>query len=161
VTDTNDIIAHVGIYGAAFVIGLVSSVVPLISAEIFVAVTCVTVTRDPVDVAVLGVLVALGQIAMKLPMYYGSRGAGRLVRPDPAGRIARALRWIERKVIDRWRAYPTALTFVSATTGIPPFYALVLLAGAVELPAVKFLTVGTIGRIIRFVGIGLSALYAS
>ena len=160
-TDANDIIAHVGIYGAAFVIGMISSIVPLISAEVFVAVTCVTVTRQPVDVAVVGVLVAIGQMVMKVPMYYGSRGAGKLVRPAPDGRIARALRWVERTAIDRWRAYPTALTFVSASTGVPPFYALVLLAGAIEMPAIKFMTVGMIGRLIRFVTIGLGALYLS
>jgi membrane protein YqaA with SNARE-associated domain len=152
---TDDIIAHVGIYGAAFVIGLVSSVVPLISAEVFVATIVIATTQDPVRVIVLGTIVAVGQIAAKVPMYYGARGATRLAHPSPDGRLARTRRWIER-----WRASPIAFTLVSAVTGIPPFYFVALLAGMLELPFGGFLAVGLVGRVVRFVAIGLLALSA-
>jgi membrane protein YqaA with SNARE-associated domain len=160
-TEADDIIAHVGIYGAAVVIGLVSSVLPIISAEVFVAGVVIALTRDPLQVVALGCLVAIGQVAAKVPMYYGSRGVSQLVRPTPGGRIARMLRWIETRAIDRWREHPAALTFVSATLGIPPFYAIALVAGAIEIPFPGFLAVGLVGRIIRFVTIGVVALYAA
>jgi membrane protein YqaA with SNARE-associated domain len=152
---TDDIIAHVGIFGAAFVIGLVSSVIPVISAELFVATVVIATTQEPTRVIVLGTIVAVGQIAAKVPMYYGARGATRLAHPAPDGRLSRARRWI-----DRWRGSPVALTFVSGLTGVPPFYAVALLAGMLELPFGGFLAVGLVGRIIRFVTIGLVALSA-
>jgi membrane protein YqaA with SNARE-associated domain len=152
---TDDIISHVGIYGAAFIIGLVSSAIPLISAEVFLATVVIATTQDPVRVIVLGTIVAVGQIAAKVPMYYGARGAIRLAHPAPDGRLARTRRWIER-----WRGSPIALTFVSALTGLPPFYAVALLAGMLELPFGGFLAVGLVGRVIRFATIGLVALSA-
>jgi membrane protein YqaA with SNARE-associated domain len=152
---TDDIIAHVGIWGAAFIIGLVSSVIPFVSAEVFIASVVIATAQNPARVIVLCTIVAVGHIAAKVPMYYGARGATRLAHPKPDGRLARARRWIER-----WRASPVALTFVSALTGIPPFYAIALLAGMLELPFGGFLAVGLVGRIIRFSAVGLIALYA-
>jgi membrane protein YqaA with SNARE-associated domain len=132
----------------------------LISAEVFVAGVVLALDLDPLQIVALGCLVALGQIAAKIPIYYGSRNASQLVRPRPGSRLARMLHWIETRVLDRWREHPAALTFVSATTGIPPFYAIALVAGAIELPFAGFLGVGLVGRIIRFVAIGLIAYRA-
>nr|HEX4315272.1 hypothetical protein [Kofleriaceae bacterium] len=153
---TEDIIAHVGIYGAAIVIGMISSAVPIGGAEAFVATVVIAWTRDPWLVVLIGVLVAFGQIAAKVPMYYGARGATRLANPAPDGKLARVKRWVER-----WKNSPILLTMVSAITGVPPFYLLPLFAGMLELSLEMLLVVGFIGRVIRFVAIGLIALYAT
>jgi membrane protein YqaA with SNARE-associated domain len=149
------IVAQIGIYGAAFVIGLISSAVPIVSAEVFLA-TYVAYAGGLGLAIVLALLVSVGQIVMKVPMYEAARGATRLAHPAPNGRLARA-----KARIERWKDKPFALTFVSAATGVPPFYFLALVAGILEMRFRTFLGVGLAGRVVRFVGIALIALYVT
>ena len=150
-----EIAARIGIYGGAFVVGAISSVIPIVSAEIVLAGYVAAAGHFGLAVA-LGVLVATGQMLLKIPMYQAARGATRLTHPAPEGRLARAKRRIEK-----WKDKPLALTFVSATFGLPPFYFLVLVAGILEIKFRTFLAVGYTGRILRFVTIALIAFYVS
>ena len=149
-----EIAARIGIYGAAFVVGAISSVVPVIPAEIVLA-GYVAIAGNFWLAIVLGLLVATGQMLLKIPMYQAARGATRLTHPAPDGKLAKAKRWIEK-----WKDKPYALTFVSATVGFPPFYFLVLVAGILEMRFRTFVAVGYVGRVVRFVTIALVALYA-
>jgi membrane protein YqaA with SNARE-associated domain len=149
------IVAQVGIYGAAFVIGLISSAIPTVLAEVFLA-SYVAYAGGLDRALVLALLVSIGQMIVKVPMYEAARGATKLTHPKPDGRLARA-----KARIEKWKDKPFALTFVSAVFGLPPFYLLVLLAGILEMRRRTFLAVGLAGRVIHFVGIALIALYAS
>jgi len=149
-----EIAARIGIYGAAFVVGAISSAIPVIPAE-FVLAGYVAVAGNFWLAIILGLLVATGQMLIKIPMYQAARGATKLTHPAPDGKLAKAKRWIER-----WKDKPFLLTFVSATVGLPPFYFLVLVAGILDMKFRTFLAVGYLGRVVRFVGIALIAFYA-
>jgi membrane protein YqaA with SNARE-associated domain len=42
------------------------------------------------------------------------------------------------------------LVFISSALGIPPFYVITILAGAVRLRFGRFIAVGACGRVLRF-----------
>jgi membrane protein YqaA with SNARE-associated domain len=58
------------------------------------------------------------------------------------------MKWSERFETRPRRA--VALVLVSALTGLPPFFLITLVAGAVKMNLALFLTAGTAGRLVRF-----------
>jgi membrane protein YqaA with SNARE-associated domain len=67
------------------------------------------------------------------------------------------VKWIQRgaasKAASAFAKRPASgltVVAVSAVTGFPPFYGVSLMAGTLRLPLVAFMTIGTIGRVIRF-----------
>ena len=74
-----------------------------------------------------------------------------------AGRGALNVKWIRRgaasKAAGAFAKRPArglTVVAVSAVTGFPPFYGVSLMAGTLRLPLAAFMTIGIIGRIIRF-----------
>lgn len=159
-----------------------SAILPLISIEIFVV---GLVTQQPdISCFAIGAVVAVGQVAGKLVYFLWARGDLRLPEflhsrakqaiVTPAGhaeptepttarpRWRRATTWIRAVVgdlVERCRRHPHWMlgTYgVSSLVGLPPFMAMSILAGAVRMRLATFLSVGLVGRFIRF-----SALAAS
>jgi membrane protein YqaA with SNARE-associated domain len=103
---------------------------------------------------ILGVLVAAGQMIAKVGLYQAMRGAANAGKRTRLGdKIEKA-----RAKIDRWRDKPLMITFVSAVVGLPPFFLVALVAGMLEVRFVAFVTLGMLGRTIRFVAIALIAV---
>ena len=153
---TDAIIGTLGIYGAMLVIGIVSGLVPFVSVEICL-VAAVAVAGNLWLAVALGVLAAAGQMIAKVVLYQGARRAATLGgEPKPNSKLARA-----KAMIDRWKDKPLALTFISASVGLPPFYVVSLLAGLLGIRFRAFFALGMAGRTIRFVTVALVALYAS
>jgi membrane protein YqaA with SNARE-associated domain len=130
------------ICAATFVMAFVSGVVPfVINTELCLLAVAAT-TSAPAPVIV--VTAATGQMLAKFTLFLAGRGAIRL----------RCIRWDRREAavaaFDKHRAHSLALVGVSAVTGLPPFYGVSLVAGALRLRPVPFLVVGTLGRIARF-----------
>lgn len=150
----DSLVAALGIYAAALVIGVLSGLVPLINGEVALIVV-VLATGKLGPALALAVLVAAGQMIAKIVLYQTARGASEL-RPDSklGRRIAHA-----RERIARWNDKPLLVTFVSAITGLPPFYLVTLLAGALGVRFRTFLVLGIIGRVVRFVAIALIVLW--
>lgn len=139
--------------------GMLSAVVPVASAEAYVVASQVSRAAGPVAVA-LGL--AVGQTIGKVLLFYGVR-RGKAVnaarhRNDPPGTPAvgpaRArLRSVIQTLLDlvgqkRWGL---PITFVAAVVGLPPLYAVALLAGATQMRVVYFAAVVLAGRAGRFV----------
>lgn len=139
----------VGLYGAALIVGAISSAFPLVSAEVFMAGIAVAKAEGRTEVLAIAFLCAFGHMVAKIPMFYGARSATRLAKPD--GRVAKVKGWIAR-----WKN-KKLLTLLSATTGIPPFYVIALLAGMLEMRFRTFLLIGFGGRFARFTVIGMLA----
>ena len=135
----------IGIYGATLVVAIASGFIPLINIEIYLIAVCLLTRSLPLAI-LLGVIAAAGQMVAKVGIYKASRAGTNLSKPDPKGKLARA-----REVMARWKDKPHLLTFVSASTGIPPFFIVSIVAGVLELPFIAFLAVGLLGRTIRFV----------
>lgn len=144
--------ATVGIYGATLIVAIASGFIPVINIEIYL-VAVVLLTKSLPLAVLLGVIAAVGQMVAKIGIYKASRAGANLAKPDPKGKLARA-----REVMAKWKDKPHLLTFVSASTGIPPFFIVSIVAGILQLPFVAFLVVGTLGRTIRFVTIAVLAV---
>ena len=145
--------ATVGIYGASFVIAILSGFIPLINAEIYLVAVAVTTESIPLAV-VLGFIVAFGQMIAKVGIYKAARRASNLRPLEENGKMARA-----RKLMAKWEGKPHLLTFISATFGIPPFFIVSIVGGMLELPFIQFMTVGFVGRSIRFITVAVVAVY--
>ena len=57
---------------------------------------------------------------------------------------------------ERHRAHSLGVVGFSSVVGLPPLYAVSLLAGALRLPLFPFMIVVTIGRVVRFGGVYLT-----
>ncbi|TCO56723.1 hypothetical protein [Actinocrispum wychmicini] len=140
-----------------------SALVPLISVEIFVL---ALVTREPaLPCLAIGAVVAAAQIGGKFIYYLAARGSFHLpkfMHRKPKPPTPRRERWHERT--KRFRAWVERLTEkchqhphwmagtygVSSVVGLPPFMATTILAGLARMSVAMFLSVGFVGRFIRF-----------
>jgi membrane protein YqaA with SNARE-associated domain len=136
-----------GVYLATFAIAVVSGVVPVVNAELYLIGVVLAVGGIPEALA-LALLVALGQMIAKAVIYRASRGAaqfGERRTQKLAAKLERA-----RALAERHRRKPLGVTFVSASLGLPPFYVVSILAGILEVRFRAFFAVGLAGRSLRF-----------
>lgn len=133
-----------GIYGGALAVGAISSLLPLVSIEVFlVALTLANGARLLTAIAIV-LLAAGGQLAGKLPMYAASRGITRIERPH-SKRIERL-----RQRLLRLRSTPHLALATSALVGLPPFSVMATAAGAFAIRLPWFCTIVFTGRATRF-----------
>jgi membrane protein YqaA with SNARE-associated domain len=143
--------------------GVVSAIVPVANAEAYVIGSQVSAVAGPVSIAVG---VGIGQAFGKLLLFQSVRQGKELpfirhrradARREPVSRararfraaVARLLELVGQK---RWGL---PIVFLSAVVGLPPLYAVALLAGATTMSALWFTLVVLVGRITRFVLLAL------
>ncbi len=135
------------------VLGLASALFPIVNIE---AVLVVRAAVSDVDhLWLLAFVAASGQMIGKLTWYY-------------LGASALHWGWIRRKVeqpknaarLETWRArtherpaLTGLLVLVSASTGLPPFAILSVLAGQLRMSLWLFLVLGLLGRWARFLAV--------
>jgi len=151
--------------------GVLSAVVPVASAEAYVVASQVSRAAGPIAVA-LGL--AVGQTIGKVLLFYGVRrgkdarrrhqrsSTGR--RPvGPARTRLRAVVHLLLALVEQKR-WGLPITFAAAVVGLPPLYAVALLAGATRMRLGYFAGVVLTGRAMRFVlmayGVGGVHLWA-
>jgi membrane protein YqaA with SNARE-associated domain len=138
-----DLLARVGIYAGSFIVGFVSGLVPFVNAEVFlVAVSPITPRHALLPVAVL---CGAGQMCAKTIIFYAGRGVFKI----NMGKLEGKIEAVQAK-FQLWQNKAGALIFLSAVVGMPPFYVVSFVAGALKLSYVKFLATGFPGRCIRF-----------
>jgi membrane protein YqaA with SNARE-associated domain len=139
--------------------GTLSALVPLANAEAYVFASQMSRTAGPFSVA-LGI--AAGQTIGKVLLFYGVRrgrefkGVKRrraVLRHQQVGPTRARVRVLMAGLLSlvgqkRWGL---PITFVAAVVGIPPLYAVALLAGATRMRIGYFAAVVLVGRILRFV----------
>src|SRR5262245_56316132 len=127
-----------GIYGATFIFCLISGFVPVVNAEAYLVGAGALSSASPWLIALAA---ALGQMTAKVGLFLSGRGliATSFARKHEARIQQAVLR------IDRGRTRSTLLVFVSALTGLPPFYFVSIAAGVVRLPLAGFVVAGTLG----------------
>lgn len=138
--------------------GVVSAIIPVVNAEVYVLVSQVSAVAGVVPVAVG---VGIGQTIGKCLLFVGVRRGRQFrfvrehraaVRSEPRGRWRQAwhdaiqslLRLVGTK---RWGL---PITLLAAVVGFPPLYAVALLAGATTMKLRYFAPVVLVGRITRF-----------
>ena len=131
-------------YGAA----VVSALIPVVNAELLLL-SLIALTASRGGAVTMALIVTAGQVTGQGLLYWLARGVTTW-RPSRLYGAA----------IDRWRARfegaPRSLTgflFVSATTGLPPFYAITVLSGTFRINFARYIIVALAGRAIRFVAI--------
>jgi membrane protein YqaA with SNARE-associated domain len=132
-----------------FVVALVSAVLPWVNAEVLML-AALPFARSPLHLALLVALMTMGQMTGKSAMYWFSRRAA--LKPTPRVRDAMA-RWKGR--LDRHPRSALGVVLVSSAVGIPPFYMVSIVAGALNIAFGRFLMVGTFGRLVHFAVLAL------
>jgi membrane protein YqaA with SNARE-associated domain len=130
-------------------LSFVSAVLPWVNAEAIV-VALPLVAHSPAQVAVLVVVVTIGQMSGKCIVYLAGRRGARIGSGRMAERIAK---WQARAAGSPGRA--VLLVAFSSVVGIPPFYVMSAIAGAVRMNLGWFLAAGTLGRLVRFSALAL------
>lgn len=142
--------------------GVVSAILPVVNAEAYVVASQLSAAAGPVPIA-MGI--AVGQTAGKVLLFLGVRRGKRfpfirehVVHPrKPIGRSRARVRaliaWLLGLVgRERWGL---PIVFVAAVVGVPPLFAVALLAGATRMKLGHFFVVVLVGRTGRFVLVAL------
>lgn len=127
-----------------FALTTVSAIVPWVNAEVIVL-SLPAVAKSRADLIALVLVATAGQMLGKGVVYWVGRGSGQL----PTGRVREARdRWCALATRRPWS--PLAFVLLSSTVGVPPFYVMSLVAGALRVCFGAFLLAGTCGRLLRF-----------
>jgi membrane protein YqaA with SNARE-associated domain len=140
--NVEELVARAGLPLATFVYCVASGFIPIVNAEIFLVGAAALAPRS--SLPLIALLAAAGQMVAKSGMYLGGRGVVRL----PSEKRKADLEALRARV-ERWRSRDL-LVFVSAGLGLPPFFAVSILAGTLRFPFPRFLVAGFLGRLIRF-----------
>ena len=126
-----------------FGVAVLSAVIPVINIEIYLLGASALAPRA----MVIPLIVAgtLGQVLGKIALYYAGTGALKL----PGKRLQAAMQKMNTQMQERPHM-GGALVFVSATSGLPPYYLVTLAAGAAKMNLPMFLLISLVGRLIRF-----------
>ncbi len=127
-----------------FGLTVVSAVVPWVNAELIVL-SFPVLTQSPLELTALVLVATAGQMTGKIAVYWTGRGAGKLPKKRTAAAIER---WRQR--FERKPASASGFVFLSSAVGIPPFYLMSLVAGALKLDFGRYFFFGTCGRLVRF-----------
>ena len=125
----------------AFCVG--SAMIPVLHAETYLVTASLVAPpelRWPLVIAA-----TTGQMLGKVGMYYAGRG----IRLIPGGRMQRRIQLATARFGEK-RQIGNGLVFVSALSGLPPFYLVSIAAGTLTFPLMPFIILGFAGRLIRF-----------
>ena len=142
---TDSVIALFGIYVGTFVFCFGSGLVPIFNAELFLVAVSTWGVSSLAPLPLIVLLAAAGQMSAKIILYYTARGALERATGRRKAQIDRA-----RIKMDKWRQRPNWYLLISSTFGLPPFFIISLLAGALKIRLRAFLAIGAVGRVVRF-----------
>jgi membrane protein YqaA with SNARE-associated domain len=148
--DAADLVRTWGLPTATFVYCVASGLLPFVNAEAFLIVLSSTIMPRS-ELILLASLAAGGQMIGKSAAYLAGRASLRRPPKKYEAKLAGA-----RTRLEGWRYGVGSFFFLSASTGIPPFYVVSILAGMLKANYVTFLVFGLAGRFLRF---GLTLLF--
>jgi membrane protein YqaA with SNARE-associated domain len=131
------VIDGAGLVGLALGVGLLSALIPVVNAEVFLLAATASVSPLVGVGAVVGL--AVGQVAGKLCLFTASRRSRQAVTHRRRRRPAREPRWPA-----------TGVLLTSAAVGVPPLAVTTVAAGARRTPAALFVACTLTGRLARF-----------
>ncbi len=146
--DPATLVAQFGPYAATAIVAFLSGLIPVINIELYlVAIGAIASTSYPLWS--LGVVAGFGQMGAKSLMFWGGgvaarRRAERKYSQDRMERLRRRMAAMNPWVL-------LGFTFVSALVGLPPFFLVSILAGALGMDFRLFFLTGLAGRCIRLI----------
>jgi membrane protein YqaA with SNARE-associated domain len=127
-----------------FGLTVASAVFPWVNAEIIVL-SLPALASSKTALLVLVLVATGGQMTGKCALYWAGRKGNRVLQGRPGTALSK---WRER--LEARPSKAAALVLVSSVAGLPPFYVMTLLAGALKMNFLLYLTMGTTGRLLRF-----------
>ena len=145
--DSSSFLAQYGLYAGSAIFCFLGGLIPFFNIEAYLLVVALTTDagRLWLPVAAIGTVAHMGA---KLLLYAGGRGIGSRIPERHQARVEQA-----RQRLEHWRYGRAGFLFVSALTGIPPFYAVSILAGMLRFGWVWFVCVSLPGRFLRFAAV--------
>jgi len=145
--DSTAFLTQYGLYAGSAIFCFLGGLIPFLNIEAYLLVVASTTDagRQWLPVAMVGSIAHMGA---KLLLYAGGRGIGSGVAARHQARIEQV-----RQRLERWRYGRAGFVFVSALTGIPPFYAVSILAGMLRFGWFRFVSVSLPGRFLRFAAV--------
>jgi membrane protein YqaA with SNARE-associated domain len=125
-------------------LAVASAVLPWLNAEVIVL-SLPAVAPSRTALALLVVIATVGQMTGKCVVYWVGRRGNRVI----PGRAGMALERMKERLAAR-PSKAAALVLVSSLVGLPPFFLVTFVAGAMKMNFVTFLTAGMMGRLVRF-----------
>jgi len=133
------LLAFFSTFGAA----VVSAFVPLVNIELVLIAASAALPRSYAIALILAA--TLGQMIGKSVMFFGGRGVKLLQRGYMKVKIDEV-----RDAIQRRNGAVGTMLFMSAATGLPPFYVVSVASGLTGIRFTQFATLGFLGRFARF-----------
>jgi membrane protein YqaA with SNARE-associated domain len=131
-------------YATCFGLSIVGALLPWVNCEVLLL-SLSAFAHTSFQLMILVLLASAGQLVGKCVLYWAGRG----MIPVSSRRIEKALNsWKDR--FAKSASKSMWLVFISAVTGIPPFYAITFLAGAFRLKFSSFISVAAAGRLLHF-----------
>lgn len=145
-----NLVQYFGPYVATLVVGFLSALIPVVNIEMFL-IAAAAIASGSYPVWTLGVVAGFGQMGGKCILYWSGGAAansraGRKFSPERTEALRRRMRAMNPWVL-------SGFSFVSALTGVPPFFLVSVLAGVIEMKFWQFLLTGLSGRVLRLVAI--------
>jgi membrane protein YqaA with SNARE-associated domain len=139
--------------------GTISAIMPIVNAEAYVIASQVSAAAGPIPVAIG---VGLGQTVGKVLLFLGVRRGRNFpfvkhrrqeLRTQPVGPARARLRsWLAVLLsLVGQKRWGLPIVLLAAIVGLPPLYAVALLAGATKMRLVWFASLVLVGRVTRFV----------
>ncbi len=131
------------LYVACFALSILSALVPWVNGDALLL-SFAVVAPSPFALAGLVALASLGQMVGKCVLYWGSCSL-----KFRKGRTAQLTESWKKRLNDS-PSQALTVVFISSAVGIPPFYVITLLAGALKIRFAPFVGIGLCGRVVRF-----------
>jgi membrane protein YqaA with SNARE-associated domain len=138
---THDLLATLGLYGGTVVACFIAGIVQVINTEALLVATSLWLVDDPVQLPIVALCAAVGQMAANVVFFYAGRGAGALVRT----KLERV-----RTKIASWQKRPNAVLAAASVVGLPPLVLVAVAAGGLGIGVRRFAAIGLCGRWLRF-----------
>jgi membrane protein YqaA with SNARE-associated domain len=136
-------LTHYGLYLSTYIIAVISGFVPVVNIEIYLIwVAALTPRSQGIPITILA---TLGQMTAKTLMYLGGAGILKISLRKPGEKMAAIQKKFEEK-----RNQTGLFIFLSAFLGVPPFYLVSIVSGALKIKLPRFIMAGLTGRFLRF-----------
>ncbi len=132
-----------GLYIATYLVCFVSGFVPLVNTELYLL-SVSSLGSLPLALP-LTFAAALGQMTAKVMLYLAGRGVLKIPLGRYEGRLQSA-----HAALEAHHQRTSLFLFVSAFSGLPPFYLVAILAGSLRVAFGSFFSAGFAGRFLRF-----------
>ena len=129
-------------YAVSVLVSIISGLVPVVNIEAYLMSVALLAPQAGWPVVLIA---TLGQLVAKYVLYISGRDG---LRPS-AGRNAERLERVG-KLLSEHRLGTFSVVAVSALLGLPPFYAVSVMAGVLRLPLPRFMFVAGLCRVARF-----------